>query len=115
MNDTGSLPAAKCLSSVVHANGADSTFDLSHGVDRFFLRLVICARKHFPDQPDRNQLDSTHDKNDRHEQEGAVFLDDVDIVDKLLENETQPDEAAGSCAQKTPTAEKLKRLCGIVG
>src|SRR5262245_52134171 len=114
MNDTGSSPAAKCLSSVVHANGADSTLDLAHGIDRLLLRLVVRAGKHFADQPDRNQLDSTHDKNDRHEQERTMFLNGVDVVDEFFENETQADGAAGSRAQETPSTEKLHRLCGIV-
>src|SRR5262245_31544227 len=84
MSDTDLLRVERCSSDVVNANGRDSTLDFAHGVDRLLLRLVICARKHFSEQPDRDQLKSAHNEEDRHKHQGAVFLHHLDVRDEFF-------------------------------
>src|SRR5215831_7621908 len=86
------------------------SLDLTDGIGGFSLGLVIRPGHHLAEETDGHELDAADNQKHRDKQQRAMFLHDLDVLNQLLVDEKQAGPGSEGAAQKTPAAEKLKRL-----
>src|ERR1700741_5082340 len=96
---------SQCLSAALH---------LAQRVNRLVLRFVICPRSDFPQQPDRNQLNSAQKRHRRKHQQRPMFRNHVRVKQQLLRHPKTPPHESRPSSRQPQQSEELQRPCRII-
>ena len=89
-----------------HSTGAYNPFD---AVDRLVVAFEMRAGQQFAHQPDRKHLQAEEKQNHPKNQQRAVLLEDVDVVDRFFHEEKYQNRGAAGTGQESWRSEEMER------